>query len=102
MTEPVKIHVRTAVDNHQGLILDLLGGNIFFHAGDGKCTGRLHDRARIVENVLDGGTDFVSRHANNIIHALPGNTEGLPPDLLHGYAIGEDANVIKYHAPLLF
>ena len=66
--------------------------------GDGQRAGRLHDAARVVEDVLDRRADLVVGHAHHFVHRLLREREGVLADLADGDAVGEDAHVVEVHA----
>ena len=67
--------------------------------GDRQRAGRLHDRARVVEDVLDRRADLVVRDAHDLVDGRLHDREGQLADLAHGDAVGEDADAIERDAP---
>ena len=59
---------------------------------------RLHERARVIEDVLDRRADLVVRHPHHLVHTRLRDWERQRADLPHGDAVGEDAHAIEDHA----
>ena len=71
-------------------------------AGRGERPGRFHDRPGVVEDVLDGRTDFVVADEDDFVDRLARQGKRQFAHLPNGDTIGEDADVIEAHAtPLL-
>ena len=64
-------------------------GDILLHAGDRERTGRLGDRARVVEDVLDRAADFVGGHDDDRVDTATRDLERLFADLRHRRAVSE-------------
>ena len=56
------------------------------------------DRARVVEDVLDGAARLVVGDADHLVHRLLRDRERPLPHLAHGDAVGKDAHVVEAHA----
>ena len=67
--------------------------------GDGQRAGRLEDRARVLEHVLDRGADLVGIDQDDLVDQLLAEAEGFLADLLHRHAVGEHADLRQAHAP---
>ena len=74
-------HVRRAA--HLALAREAL------HAGDGEGAGRLHQRARLVEDVLDRGGHLVDADQHDLVEQLAAEGEGVLADTLDRDAVGE-------------
>jgi hypothetical protein len=62
--------------------------------------GRLQDRARVLEHVLDGGTDRVRVDADHRVDVLAREPEGLLAHALDGDAVREEAHLRqRYPSP---
>ena len=60
--------------------------------------GGLHDRARVVEDVLDGRAHFVVGDPDDFIDGVAGERKRELADFTHGDTVGEDAHVIEVDA----
>ena len=62
-------------------------------AGDRQRAGRLEDRARVLEHVLERGADRVGVDQHHVVDQLAADAERLLADLLDRDAVGEQADV---------
>ena len=67
-------------------------------AGDGQGTGRLDDRAGVLEHVLDGGADFVRAHQQDLVDELARQPEGLLTHAFDRNTVREYADSVERHA----
>ena len=98
VAQPVEIHVRTGGDGDEVLVLQALTRRVALEAGVGQRAGGLQDRAAVLENILDGGADFVVANDDHLVHILAAEPERLLAHLAHGHAVGEDADVVERYA----
>ena len=96
--QPIEVHVRAAQHRRQPLPLHRAGLDPRLQARQRERAGRLHDRPGVVEDVLDGRADFVVGDADDPVDRGLGDREGVLADLLHGDAVGEQADLIQLHA----
>ena len=94
--EPIEVHVRAAQDGRQRRALRAGPLDPLPQAGDPQRAGRLHDRSRVVEDLLDRGADLVVRHAHDLVHRLPDDRKRDLSHLAHGDTIGKDADAIEH------
>ncbi len=97
--QAIEVDVGAAQDRDERLIVRALTFHPRLHASDRERAGGLHDRARVVEDVLDRRADLVVGHAQHFVHGLPHDLERPLADLAHRDAVREDADVIELHAP---
>ena len=93
--QPIEIHVRAAQHRDQLLIGRAGARRPGAQARDRERAGRLHQRARVVEHVLDRRADLVVGDAHDFIDERLHDREGEGADLAHGDAVGEDADAIE-------
>ena len=98
-SQAIEVDVGAAQDRDERLIVRALTLHPRLHASDRECAGGLHDRTRVVEDVLDRRADLVVGHAQHFIHGLPHDLERPLADLAHRDTICKDADVIELHAP---
>ncbi len=91
--EPVEVHVRPAEHRDEVSPADLLLLDPPLRAGDPERSGRLHDCARVLEDVLHRRAELVGVDEDHVVHVAAGEPERLDPDLLHRDAVGEEADV---------
>ena len=60
--------------------------------------GRLDDRARVLEHVLDGGADLVGVGQQHLVDQTAAQREGLLAHAPHRDAVGEHADALERHA----
>ncbi|MNG10304.1 hypothetical protein D3C84_937640 [compost metagenome] len=98
MAQAVEVDVGPGVDGHEGLAADAALLDIFLDPGHAQGAGRFGDRAGIVVDILDGGTDFVGADGDHLIDIVFADIEGVLTDLGHRHAIGEDAYGRQHHS----
>ena len=94
----VEVHVRAGNDTGVGFAGRTLPNGIFLRAGKRERARRLADRARRLENVLDGRARLVRRHAHNAVEKTPAEVERDLPRLLYRHTVGEKPHLRKFHA----
>ncbi len=72
--------------------------DVFLDPGNTESTGRFGDRAGIVVDILDCGTDLVSADGNDLVHVVAADIEGVLADLRHRHAVGEQPDLRQHHA----
>ena len=87
----VEIHVGAAVDGDDALVLPVVQRAILLDARHRQRTGGLDDGARVFEDVLDAGADFVGVDQHDFVDVLAAQAEGFFADALHRHAVGKDA-----------
>ena len=73
--------------------LTRLSLDVALRAGDAERRRRLDDRARVLEDVLHRGAQLVGVDEDHLVDVAAGEPERLDADLLHGDAVGEEADV---------
>ena len=71
--------------------------DVFSRPRNPESPGGLGNRAGVIENILDGGANFIRADGHHFIHKLVGNVEGLLANLLDGHAVGEQADLTEDH-----
>src|ERR1700730_5371618 len=99
VAQPVKVHVRAAVDRHQALAAPAFACRVFLEPGDRQRPGRLDDRARVLEHVLDRGADLVGAEQHDLVHVAATQRKGLLADAPHRHAVGENSHPLEGDAP---
>ena len=97
--QPIEVHVRAAQHRHEPRVPGARALHPRPQAGHGQRAGRLHDRARVVEDVLDRGADLVVRDADDLVDRRLHDRERELADLADRDAVGEDADAIEHDAP---
>ena len=97
--EAVEVHVGAGEHGDQRAVPGLGSRGPRPQPGDRQCACRLHQRARIVEDVLDGRADLVVRYADHFLNGALHQREGQRADLADGDAVREDADVLQADAP---
>ena len=67
--------------------------------GNRERAGRLEDRPRLVEHVLDRGADLVVRDADDLVHRRLHDRERDLADLAHRDAVSEDPDAVERDPP---
>ena len=75
-----------------------LSAQYFLMPGDRERARGFDDRARVFEDVLDAGADFVGVHQHDFVDVLAAQAERFLADPLHRHAVGEDADALQRHA----
>ncbi len=96
--QAVEIHVGAAVDRDDAFVAPALPRDEFLDACDRERSGRLDNRARILEHVLNGGADLIRIQKQDLIDILAAQRQCLFADPLHGDAVREDTNLVERHA----
>ena len=68
--QPVEIHVGPGGDRHKRSVLRAMSLAVGLHPGDGQRARGLEDRARVLEGVLDRGTDRVGVDQHHLVDQL--------------------------------
>ena len=89
--QPVEVHVGAAGDRDVRAVLRPVPRDPRLHAGDRERAGRLEDRARVLEDVLERRADRVGVDENDLVDVLPDEAKRLLAHLLHRDAVGEQA-----------
>src|SRR5450759_881584 len=97
--QAVEIHVCAAVDRNQPLTAHAGARRILFNACHRQCTGRLDNRTRVLEHILNRRTDLVRIDEHDLIDVLAGERKAFLADAFHGDPIGEYADAFKGDAP---
>jgi hypothetical protein len=95
--EAVEVHVCAGCDGDEaaggagaGVARDPL-----LEAGEGERARGLHDGARVLEHVLDGGAGLVGGDLDDLVDDLLADAERLLTDGLDGGAVGEEADLAE-------
>ena len=64
-----------------------------FNACDGEGTSRFKNASRILEDVLDRGTDFVGVHEHDTVYEILAKLIGLLADEFDRRAVGEETDI---------
>src|SRR6202021_2871706 len=88
-----------AVDRHQALAARTRARRVFLDTRHGEGAGRLDDRARVLEYILNGCTDLIRVDEHDLIHMLAGEREAFLADALHRNAVGKHTDALERHAP---
>ncbi len=67
-----------------------------FCAGNRQGPGRLKNRPRILENILDGRAHGVGIDTDDFVHQLTAQLEGLLADLFDRHAISKQTNLLQF------
>ena len=67
--------------------------DVALRPGDAERCRRLDDRACVLEHVLHRGAQLVGVDEDHVVDVAAGEAERLDADLLHGDAVGEEADV---------
>ena len=70
MPKAIEVHIGTAIDRDDRLILDLVVSDVFLNAGYSEATGRLDDRPCVLKDVANGRSDLVGVDGDDLIHEL--------------------------------
>ena len=97
--QPVEIHVGPGGDRHKRSVLRAMSLAVGLHPGDGQRARGLEDRARVLEGVLDRGTDRVGVDQHHLVDQLAADAKRLLAHLLDRHAIGEEPHVVELHPP---
>ena len=97
--EAVEVHVRATGDRDQRLAADALALRVGLRARHRERAGRLENRARVLEHVLDRRAHLVGVAEHDLIDELAAEPERLLADLLDRHAVGEQPNVRELDAP---
>src|SRR5262245_5348242 len=97
--QPVEIHVSAAQHRCQPRAADFLPLDPGAKPRDRQRAGGLHDRPRVVEDVLDCAADFVVRHTHDFVDGRLHDGEGQGTDLPDGDAVGKDVHRVENDAP---
>jgi hypothetical protein len=95
--QPIEIHVGAARHRDERLIAHAFALDPRLQPRCGERAGRLHDRARVVEDVLDGGAHFVVRDADDFVHRFARDLKGELAHFAHGDAVREDPHMIEVY-----
>ena len=74
---------------------DALARDPGLQARHGKRPRRLHHRARVVEDVLDGRAHLVVGHPDDFLYRLLHDRERPLADFAHGHAVGENPDMFE-------
>ncbi len=99
MAQAAEVHVRAAQYGDQRSALGRLTLRIALHAGDGERSGRFHDRAHVLEDVLDGGANLVRVDEDDLVYDLARHAKSLLANAPHGDAVGERADALERDEP---
>ena len=98
-TQAIEVHVGAAQRRRRAAARARCARlDVRLQAGERQRAGRLHDRARVVEDVLDRGADLVVVDADDLVHRRLHDREGVLADLLHRDAVGEQPDIVEPHA----
>ena len=97
MAQPIEVHVRTAVDGDHALTRPSLAGDDLLNCRDRQRSSWLHDRARILKDILNAGADLVGVDADHLIDQRARQAEGLLTDPTDRHTIGEGADACQGH-----
>jgi hypothetical protein len=78
-----------------GAVRAMLPDHIFLDPRHRERTGRLHDRARVFENVLDGGANLVGSDQYDFVDILPGQPKWLLSHAFDGDTVGKLAHAVE-------
>ena len=96
--QPVEVHVGAAGDRDERAVLRAMALDPCLDAGDRQRAGRLEDRARVLEHVLQRGARGVGVDQHHFVDEFARDSERLRADLLHRDAVGEEADVRELDA----
>ena len=95
--QPVEIHVGTAANGNKRFAFAFFAFDIAFDAGQRQATRGLHDRSRVLENILDRCAHFVGIDQYDFIHQRLGQAKGLFAHLFNRHTVGEQVHVRQFH-----
>ena len=98
VAQPAEADVRTAYDRRQSLAGDAFAVDVTLQACHRERAGRLGDRPRVLEDILDRRADLVGGDEHDLVDAFARDLERLRPDLPHSHAIREDADALQHDA----
>ena len=96
-SQAIKIHVRTTANGDKGFTTAFLALNITLDTGQRQSTRRLHDRTRVLKNILDRRADFIGIDEHHFIDERFGKTKSFLAHLLDSDAIGEQIHMRQFH-----
>ena len=99
MAQPVEVDVGAARDGDEPLAAPAGPRHVLLDARHRERAGRLRDRTRIFEQVLDRGAGFVGVDEHDLVDVLAHETEGFLADASHRHAVGKHADAIERDAP---
>src|SRR5690606_35097888 len=94
-TQPVKIHVGPAGDRYQRLVLPRVLRGVALGTCQGQRPRGFQHATRVLEDILDAGTDGIRVDQYVIVHILTRQAEGFHAHLLHCGAVGEQADIVQ-------
>ena len=99
VAQPVEIHIGAADDGGEGSTLGPLSIDVFFQTRHRQGPGGLGDGAGVIEDILDGGADFIGGDGNHLVQGLTQHPEGFLAHLGHRRAIGKQAHLLELDPP---
>ena len=96
MAQAIEIDVSATIDDDKLLAFDFSLRDVLLHAGDRERASGLDDRAGILENILDAGTNLVGVDRDDFIDMRFTQAERLVADPLYRDTVGKDPDVIEY------
>ncbi len=99
VAQTVKVDIGTTIERNQGLSFNLPLLHIALQSSHSECPGRLGNRAGIIKNIFDCGTDLVRANQYHLIHQLLADSIGLLTDLAYRHSIGKDPHLLESHSP---
>jgi hypothetical protein len=91
--QAIEIHVRARRDRNVIAVARPMAIDKDLEPGDRQCAGRLENRARVLEDVLERRAAGVGVDADDLVDVSLREAERLLADLLHGDAVGKQADV---------
>ena len=97
--QAVEVHVGAARHGDQRPVFRLAALDPGLGASDRQSPGRLEDRTRILEHVLDRRADRVVVDQDHFVHQLAAQPKGFDAHLLDRNAVGEQPHLLELHSP---
>ena len=91
--QTIEVHIGAGKNADEGLILAAVLLDVVFNTCDGESTGRFKNASRILEYVLDRGTDLVRVYQHNAVNEILAKLIGLFADELDRRTVGEEADI---------
>ena len=91
--QPVEVHVRAAEHGDEVPAGHPLSVDVTLRARDAERGRRLHDRSRVLEDVLHRRAELVGVDEDHLVDVPPCEPKRLDADLLHRHAVGEEPDV---------
>lgn len=99
-SQSVEVHVCSTSDGYQltAGVLGWVGSNILLESSERESSCWFENRARVLEDVLDGCADIVGVDLDDFVHNVLADAECLLTHSLHSSSICEEAHLSESHS----